>query len=117
MIVMEEPPVSLDRAALSPRDPTRLVADCLSADLVLRAEARRLFQDEYGPAIYHFPMKIGGLSEAEAGDFYLYAFEHDRLFLRLRTFQGRNHIQFRTFFSYYVLKTLFLEWRRTQRDL
>jgi DNA-directed RNA polymerase specialized sigma24 family protein len=57
------------------------------------------------------------MSEEDAGDFYLYVLEHDRIFQRLRTFQGRNNIHFRTFLSYYVLKTLFLEWLRTRRDI
>jgi hypothetical protein len=40
-----------------------------------------------------------------------------RIFTRIRTFTGRNDIQFRTFLSYYVLKDLFLEWRRTRREI
>src|SRR5206468_9073996 len=52
-----------------------------------------------------------------AGDFYVYVFEHDRIFTRIRTFEGRNSIQFRPFLSYYVLKHLFLEWRRTCKEL
>jgi RNA polymerase sigma factor (sigma-70 family) len=80
-------------------------------------EARRHFQDEYGEDIYNFPVKIYGLPLEEAGDFYVYAFENDRIFSRARTFAGRNSIQFRTFLSYYVLKHLFLEWRRTRKEL
>jgi len=53
----------------------------------------------------------------EAGDFYVYVFEKDRIFTRIRTFEGRNSIQFRTFLSYYVLKHLFLEWRRTHKEI
>ena len=109
--------MSLHRSVLSPLDATRLVAQCLSDDLATRTAARQCFQSEYGAIIYHFPVKIGGLSEEAAGDFYLYVFENDRLFQRLRTFQGRNNIHFRTFLSYYVLKMLFLEWRRTQKQL
>src|SRR5262245_11696230 len=96
---------------------TRLISDCLADDPNTRQAARRAFQDEYSAAIYNFPLKLGGCPEADAGEFYLYVFENDRLFLRLRTFQGRNHIQFRTFLSYYVLKTLFWEWLRMRRDL
>jgi len=79
--------------------------------------ARRQFQDMYGEDIYNFPVKIYGVSSEEAGDFYLYVFENDRIFTRLLTFSGRNNIQFRTFLSYYVLKTLFLEWLRTTKEL
>jgi RNA polymerase sigma factor (sigma-70 family) len=79
--------------------------------------ARRRFQDEYGEDIYNFPVKIYNTPVEEAGDFYLYAFEEDRVFVRLKTFEGRNSIQFRTFLSYYVLKHLFLEWRRTKKEI
>ena len=106
-----------DRNALQLPDVLRLIADCLSDDLTVRGDARRRFQDEYGAVIYHFPVKIGGLPEEAAGDFYLYVFANDRIFLRLRTFQGRNNIQFHTFLSYYVLKTLFLGWLRTRRGV
>jgi len=80
-------------------------------------EARLRFQEEYGEDIYHFPIKIYRLPEEEAGDFYLYAFEDERIFTRVRTFEGRHSIQFRTFFSYYVLKHLFLEWQRTRKTV
>jgi DNA-directed RNA polymerase specialized sigma24 family protein len=40
-------------------------------------------------------------------------FGQDRIFKRLRTFEGRNAMQFHTYLSYYVLRDLFLEWRRT----
>lgn len=79
--------------------------------------ARQRFQDEYGEDIYHFPVKIYNASLEEAGDFYLYAFEENRVFVRIKTFEGRNSIQFRTFLSYYVLKHLFLEWRRTKKEI
>lgn len=86
---------------------------CASGDLA----ARRRFQDEYGEDIYNFPVKIYRMPLDEAGDFYLYVFENDRIFSRMATFAGRNNIQFRTFLSYYVLKHLFLEWRRTQKEV
>ena len=43
--------------------------------------------------------------------------EADRIFTRMRTFEGRNGIQFRTFLAYYVLRSLFLEWQRGTREL
>ncbi len=79
--------------------------------------ARQQFQDEYGEDIYNFPVKIYNAPLEEAGDFYLYVFIEDRIFVRIKTFEGRNSIQFRTFLSYYVLKHLFLEWRRTKKEI
>ena len=90
-----------------------LIQACASGD----SESRRRFQDEYGEDIYNFPVKIYRTPLEEAGDFYVYVFENDRIFSRMATFAGRNNIQFRTFLSYYVLKHLFLEWRRTQKEL
>jgi RNA polymerase sigma factor (sigma-70 family) len=90
-----------------------LIRACFTGD----GEARRRFQEEYGEDIYNFPVKIYGAPLEEAGDFYLYVFEKDRIFTRIRTFEGRNSIQFRTFLSYYVLKHLFLEWQRSSKEL
>ena len=86
---------------------------CAAGDTI----ARRHFQETYGEDIYNFPVKIYGTPIEEAGDFYLYVFDKDRIFIRLKTFEGRNSIQFRTFLSYYVLKHLFVEWRRTRKEI
>lgn len=90
-----------------------LIERCFSNDPKERKEARRQFQEEYGPAIYNFPVKIYRLPEDVAGDFYVYVFDRDRIFHRVRKFEGRNNIQFRTFLSYYILESLYIEWRRT----
>jgi len=96
-----------------PTDIRTFLLACANGD----TEARLRFQEEYGEDIYNFPIKIYRLAEDEAGDFYLYAFESERIFTRMRTFEGRNSIQFRTFLFYYVLKHLFLEWQRTRKSL
>ena len=102
---------------MAPADSSGGVPDWLSACVEGDSSARRAFQETYGPDVYGFPTKIYGLDPEEAADFYVYAFEGDRIFSRLRTFEGRNQIQFRTFLSYYVLKALFLEWQRTRKEL
>ena len=94
-------------------DVHQLVHACASED----AGARRAFQERYGPDIYNFPVKIYGVPAERAVDFYVYVFERDRIFTRMRTFEGRNGIQFRTFLAYYVLRSLFLEWQRGNREL
>jgi hypothetical protein len=76
--------------------------------------ARSRFQEEYGEDIYNFPLKIYHLPEEASGDFYVYAFEKDRIFSRMRTLKGKNNIQFRTCLAFYVLKDVFLGWRRRQ---
>jgi len=76
-------------------------------------QARTAFQEAYGALVYTFPTRIYQVSQDDAGDFYLYAFDNDRIFKRARTFAGRNAIQFETYLSYYVLRDLFLEWQRS----
>lgn len=89
------------------------IAACVQGD----SQARRVFQEVYGPLIYHFPRKKFHLSEGDTGDFYLYVFEKDRIFKRIRAFEGRNAIQFTTYLSYYVLQNLCLEWLRLTAQL
>jgi RNA polymerase sigma factor (sigma-70 family) len=80
-------------------------------------EAQTAFQEAYGALIYSFPVRIHGLGEAEAGDFYLYAFESGRVFKRAQTFEGRHNIQFTNYLSFYVLRDLLYEWLRTRREV
>jgi RNA polymerase sigma factor (sigma-70 family) len=101
------------RRRIDPDDVHDLVRACASAN----AEARRAFQERYGQDIYNFPVKIYGVAAERAVDFYVYVFERDRIFTRIRTFEGRNGIQFRTFLAYYVLRSLFVEWQRGHREL
>ena len=94
-------------------DPVALVRACADGDV----EARRRFQERFAEDVYNFPVKIYGLPPDKAADFYVYAFERDRIFTRLRTFEGRGGIQLRTFLAYHVLRALFLDWQRTDREL
>lgn len=79
--------------------------------------ARQRFQARFAEDIYNFPIKIYGLPAEKAADFYVYAFERDRIFTRLKTFEGRGGIQLRTFLAYHVLRALFLDWQRGDREL
>jgi len=90
-----------------------LVRACADGD----GAARRVFQDRFAEEIYNFPVKIYGLPPDKAADFYVYAFERDRIFTRLRTFEGRGGMQLRTFLAYHVLRGLFLDWQRREKDL
>lgn len=85
-----------------------LIASCNRGD----SEARAGFQETYGALIYSFPVRVFHLSREEAGEFYLYVLEDDRIFKRVRSFEGRNAMQFETYLMYYVLRDLFLEWTR-----
>ncbi|MEX0802406.1 MAG: sigma-70 family RNA polymerase sigma factor [Candidatus Binatia bacterium] len=82
-----------------------------------QGEARRRFQELFGEIIYNCPMKRFHVPSDKAADFYIYVFENDRIFRRVRGFEGRNDAQFRTYLSFYVLRDLFIEWQRTQKRL
>jgi len=90
-----------------------LIQQCVQGEIA----ARITFQEAYGPLIYAFPVRFFHLQESDAGAFYLYAFEKERIFRRLQTFQGRNAIQFTTYLSFHVLRDLVLEWLRTREDV
>ncbi len=96
-----------------PDDIRTLVRACADGD----PAARRTFQERWATDIYNFPVKLYGVAPEHAADFYVYVFERDRVFARVRTFEGRNGAQFRTFLAYYVLKSLFAEWQRGRREL
>lgn len=94
-------------------DALALVRGCAAGD----GAARRAFQDRFAADIYNFPVKIYGVSPELAADFYVYAFERDRIFTRLRTFEGRGGAQLRSFLAFQVLRAIFLDWQRTRREL
>ncbi len=79
-------------------------------------ETRVKFQDLFGEFIYNYPMKMFHLPKDRAADFYIYVFESDRIFRRLRSFERRNDAQLKTYLNYYVLRDLFFEWQRSQKE-
>ena len=90
-----------------------IVRACLQED----RHARTRFQDLFGESIYNYPVKMFRLAPDKAGDFYVYVFEDNRIFRRLRGFEGRNGAHFKTYLEGYVLRDLFREWRRSQKEL
>jgi RNA polymerase sigma factor (sigma-70 family) len=95
--------------AVTTHDIKVLIEQCAKGE----SEARLSFQETYGALIYSFPVRVYRLSEEDAGDFYIYVFEKERIFKRMQSFEGRQQMQFQTYLSYYVLKHLFFEWLRT----
>ena len=95
--------VSAESKTTTLRDPEgkRLVADCLVGD----AAAQARFQAEFGGLIYRFADCAGGTGREESGDFYLYLFDSDRLFRRLRSYEGRASLG--PFLRGFVLPDLF----------
>lgn len=101
------------RSAGELEDALALVRACAEGD----GAARRAFQDRFAEDIYNFPVKIYGVPAEQAADFYVYAFERDRIFTRLRTFEGRGGAQLRSFLAFQVLRAIFLDWQRTRREV
>lgn len=73
---------------------------------------KSLFQSEYGVLIYNYPKRFLKMDAENAGDFYLYVFENDRIFKRLANFRGER-ISLANYLKYHVLKDMCLEWLRT----
>lgn len=94
-------------------DALGLVRACAEGD----GAARRRFQERFAEDIYNFPVKIYGVPAEKAADFYVYVFERDRIFARMRTFEGRGGMQLRTFLAFHVLRALFLDWQRGDHEL
>ncbi|KMP10553.1 hypothetical protein UZ36_07270 [Candidatus Nitromaritima sp. SCGC AAA799-C22] len=74
-------------------------------------------QYKYGNLIFNYPTRIHGYSGDDAGDFYIYCFGEERIMKRLAGYRGDNEIQFKTYLSYYVLKSLFLDWLKTRKEV
>jgi RNA polymerase sigma factor (sigma-70 family) len=89
-----------------------LLRSCVGGD----ADSRVQFQNIFGGLIYNYPMKMFNLPSDRTADFYIYIFENDRIFRRIKSFEARNDAQFTTYLQFYVLRDLFLEWRRGQKE-
>jgi len=99
-------------AVLETSDLKQLLHACAQGD----ADNRITFQNAFGESIYNYPIKTFRLSVDKAADFYIYVFEDDRIFRRVRRFEAHNGAQFKTYLNYYVLRDLFLEWQRTLKE-
>ena len=85
-------PPPLRQMAHGTEEIVQLTCACAFGD----PKARRRFQEEDSEAIDNFPGQFSRTPREEAGDFYVYGFENDRIFTRIGTFAGRDPIQFRS---------------------
>jgi RNA polymerase sigma factor (sigma-70 family) len=74
----------------------------------------RQFFDIYSKDIYNFPIRVFHLSEDDASDFFIYAFERLKTGKRFNSFVGKS--SFKTWF-FSVLRNLLIDWQRTKREL
>jgi RNA polymerase sigma factor (sigma-70 family) len=88
----------------------KIVKKCGSGDEI----ALRQFFDIYSKDIYNFPLRVFHLSEDDASDFYIYAFERLKTGKRFNSFIGKS--SFKTWF-FSVLRNLLIDWQRTKREL
>jgi hypothetical protein len=77
-------------------------------------EARKEFQELLGTLIYNYPRMFFRSEREEATDFYLYVFDRNRIFRRLKGFRGDN-VSLENYLRYFVLKDLCLEWLRYKK--
>ncbi len=77
------------------------------------AEFTKHFFELFSDDIYAFPIRFYSLDDDEAGDFYLYAFEHLRDGRKLSQYEGKS--RFTTWF-FSVLRNLTIDFLRTRRN-
>ncbi len=95
---------------LNPQEINQLIADGGKGDAV----ALKTFFELYSEDIYNFPIRVFHLSEDDASDFYIYAFERLKSGKRLQSFGGKS--SFKTWF-YSVLRNLLIDWKRTIKEV
>ena len=75
-------PVDVHRSAgwvmdISDFELKALLRSCVEGD----ADSRNQFQSAFGELIYNYPMMVFRLPNDRAGDFYIYVFKRDRIFV------------------------------------
>ncbi|MCZ8344682.1 MAG: sigma-70 family RNA polymerase sigma factor [Leptospira sp.] len=95
---------------LSPEEIFSLVKECGEA----KEPALSRFFDLYSQDIYNFPVRVFHLTEDDASDYFIYAFERLKNGKRFKSFVGKS--SFKTWF-YSVLRNLLIDWQRTKREL
>jgi RNA polymerase sigma factor (sigma-70 family) len=88
----------------------QLVTDCAEGD---EAALKRFFEI-FSEDIYNFPLKVFHLTEDDAGDFFIFAFERLRSGKRFQSFKGKS--SFKTWL-YTVLRNLILDWKRNKHEV
>lgn len=96
--------------ALSPEEILSLVKECGEG----KEPALIRFFEHYSQDIYNFPIRVFHLTEDDASDYYIYAFERLKTGKRFKSFIGKS--SFKTWF-YSVLRNLLIDWQRTKREL
>ncbi|MCE9500882.1 MAG: sigma-70 family RNA polymerase sigma factor [Leptospira sp.] len=87
-----------------------LVKACAGGD----PESLKRFFECFSEDIYSFPMKVFHLSEDDAGEFFIYAFERLKSGKRFQTYIGKS--AFKTWF-YSVLRNMLIDWKRTKKEI
>lgn len=87
-----------------------LIRACAKGD----DDSLKTFFELYSKDIYNFPIKVFHLTEDDASDFFIYAFERLRSGKRFQTFQGKS--SFKTWL-YTVLRNMLIDWKRNKKEL
>lgn len=85
-----------------------LVTACLAGDTAARAR----FQERFASLVYRFAHVAGG-EDIEPGEFYLHMLEDDRLYKRLRSYEGRASLG--PYLRGYVLPDLLRQFRNMKK--
>ena len=87
-----------------------LVSRCADGD---EASLKRFFEI-FAEDIYNFPLKVFHLTDDDAGDFFIYAFERLRSGKRFQSFKGKA--SFKTWL-YTVLRNMLIDWQRNKKEI
>lgn len=87
-----------------------LVASCGAGNL----SSLQYFFEQYSMNIYNFPIRVFHLSEDDAGDFFIYAFERLKDGKKFKSYNRKS--SFKTWF-YTVLRNMLIDWKKTKHEV
>ncbi|PKA26522.1 RNA polymerase subunit sigma-70 [Leptospira sp. mixed culture ATI2-C-A1] len=100
----------MEQTSYSTEEILELVKECGTGN----EKALQKFFDHYSQDIYNFPIRVFHLTEDDASDYYIYAFERLKSGKRFKSFVGKS--SFKTWF-FSVLRNLLIDWQRTKREV
>ncbi|ABZ99001.1 RNA polymerase ECF-type sigma factor [Leptospira biflexa serovar Patoc strain 'Patoc 1 (Paris)'] len=100
----------MNQTSYSTEEILELVKECGTGN----EKALEKFFEHYSQDIYNFPIRVFHLTEDDASDYYIYAFERLKSGKRFKSFVGKS--SFKTWF-FSVLRNLLIDWQRTKREV
>lgn len=87
-----------------------LIKDCADG----KEKALKTFFDHFAQDIYNFPIRVFHLTEDDASEFFIYAYERLKSGKRFQSFKGKS--SFKTWL-YTVLRNMLIDWKRNKKEV